>query len=146
MSIETALAKAFSEMVADMARKTIEVLRAMSVEEVLAISGLERRTITRPAKKANPAQARVPTQTTAKLVVGLLRKSDGLSAEAIRKELGLPRGPWRNAIGALVSSGQVRQQGTKRSARYFVGGKTGGQNAKKPGTSSRKRPGRTKVK
>jgi hypothetical protein len=145
-SLEDALAKAFAPIVAELARRTAEVLQAMSVEELLAFSGLERRAKQRGRAKAGAQpKAKVNASAAVDGIMALLRKSgDGMSAEAIKAVYPMNRGAWRSVSAALLATGQVSRKGNKRATTYHLA--SGAQTRKSPTTSSRKRSGRTKAK
>lgn len=131
-NLEDKLSKAFAPVLADLVRKTAEALRAMSIEEVLALSGLERRSAPRVRRSrttkasASPSKGRSSTNTEAvlsKLVPMLKAAPNGVSGEAIKKELGLSRGGWRSVMRAGLASGAMRKKGVRRATLYFAGTK-----------------------
>jgi hypothetical protein len=149
----------------DFATQILAAVRTASLDDIAALAGGRGR-VAAAAGPARPAagggrgraaagggrrrRSREDIDALGGQILELLQANpDGLRAEQIRAELGVPRRELPRALAAIVENGSARKQGEKRATTYFAGGgggrgKRGGstRGAKRGGKKGGKRGGR----
>jgi hypothetical protein len=119
------LSESFATLAQTFAEDVLALARKASVEDIIAETdaapitrGPESLPSTIPPKRMGPAMI----DSVANLITRYVKSHKGARAEAIRKELGIPKNKWAIPLALALEKKGLSKNGEKRATTYWVNG------------------------